>query len=439
MASSTLSLGSSAYELLEALDPSKSSDDAKIRDRGNGNVDLLSATNGALIGDSTATGNGIGIQAAALSNGMDVKVFGASDELKFTAADVVADGTESGSDAAADKVRLFGNAEKLELQTGGGADNIAALRDATNAKISTGSGDDTLRIGGKADGSLISTGTGDDNILVGRASDGIDIVAGAGDDTVTFNNKFTTSGTLRTESYDDGTGGTATTQFSNLIDLGAGNDQLTARDGIEATGVARYRVAAGEGNDTITFGANSDSEGVDLLTQAGSDSIVLGQSITDSTINFGADTNSSNLGDTLVLGSGGSMINTTITSGNAGGDSLVMGGYVSYDNSTFTSQFGSGADNIDFSNGTADFAGSLWNLGGGNDTLTLNGSSIINANFALGGGSNTVYANSAAFFDGVVISDFGADDVLIIGTATIAFADRNDTDVTGLYGITFNS
>lgn len=49
MASSTLSLGSSAYELLEVLDGSPTttaSNDAVVRDRSNGKVDLLSTTRG---------------------------------------------------------------------------------------------------------------------------------------------------------------------------------------------------------------------------------------------------------------------------------------------------------------------------------------------------------------------------------------------------------
>ena len=433
MASSTLSLGSSAYELLEVLSDGSASttasNDAVVRDRSNGKVDLLSTTRGGLIGDATATDNGVGITASAA---IDLKVMAASDELQFSAADVGAtNGTESGT-SYADKVRLFGNAEKADLQTGGGADNIAALREFTNSQLSSGSGNDTIRIGGKADGSTIMAGAGDDKITIGRASNAVDLTAGDGADTVTFNNKLTTSEALQSVSYSDGSGGEAATQFSNLIDLGSGNDQANFKDGIEASGTSRYRVAAGSGDDTITFGYNSTTDGVDLLSQAGNDSITLGSSTLNSTINLGNDAGS----DTLVLGTNASMINTTITSGNSGGDNISMVGDLSYDDSSYLSQLGSGADNVSFT-GTTDFAGSTWKLGGGNDTLTMTGTgSFIDTNIDLQGGTNTVKMDTDSFYEGVVISGFDkADDILIIGSTTYTWGSGTYSVSGGEYSV----
>ena len=420
MASSTLSLGSSAYELLEVLDNS-ASDNATLRQRGT-NADLLSTTRGASIDQ-------VGIAPA--TGGANVNVMGSSSQLLFAGSDVQADGSTSGS-GGVDNLRLFGTADQASVNTGAGDDNVAVFRDLTTSTLESGTGSDNVRIGGKADNSDIRLGDGNDNLVVGKASTNLDVVAGAGNDTVSF------AGKLKAGSS------------GNFVDLGTGDDQVTFADGINDispsdTSTGRYRVGAGEGNDAITFGSNSDSERVDILGEAGADTITLGKSLSDSTINLGHD----NDADSLVLGSGGSMTNVTVTSSSTGstGDVLSFAGDVNYTASS-TSTLGSGNDAVSFT-GNADFGGvANWNLGTGADTLTMTGGgTFLDANISLGNDSaidrvvfdNPATSTYAGWLGDFVISDFGSNDVLVIGSTNYAWADIDtQSEVDAIFG-SFNN
>ena len=396
--------------LLEVLDNSGSGNTA-LRQRGT-NTDLLSTSRGALIDD---------ISVSVATGGANVNVFGNSSDLSFSGSDVHASGS-----GGVDNLRLFGDTSQASINTGSDNDNVAAFRNVTNSTFDTGSGSDNVRIGGSADNSVISLGGNTDNLVVGRASTNLDVAAGSGNDSVTFASKLKAGAS------------------GNAIRLEGGDDQVIFADGIndirpQDPSTARYLVDLGSGKDVAIFGANSTSERVDIAGGAGADTIILGKSLSDSNINLGVD----NDADSLVLGSRGSMTDVTVTSSSTGstGDVLSFAGTVNYSTAS-TSTLGQGDDYVSFT-GDTDFGGvANWNLGAGADTLTMaGGGTFLDANISLGNDSaidRVVFDNTsmyAGFMGDFVISDFGTNDVLVIGSNSYAWTDIDtQSEVDDLFG-----
>jgi hypothetical protein len=367
---STLALGQASYDLLDALVTSSTNKDSSITEtiratkRGGTITGKQSAEGDAAVAFSANFGEISTLNVADLSEGLNISDADAHEYTEFT----------EGLNA---NINFFSNAENAQVSLGAGDNRFNAARAFTNSTVSALGGSDTVRIGGDASGSQILLGDGDNNVTISRAASDLDVHVGTGDDSLLFLGKLT----------DDAYG-------ANYIYTHEGSDTLRLIGGVDGN----YTIGLGSGDDNVIFGANSISSGFYLETAQGNDLITLGKGTENANITFGYAAGPITTGsDTLVLGVGADITNSTITSMQTGGDSLQLSGYI------FGSDFylGTGADKIDLL-GTGLYSSIDLGYDNSVDTVT--------------------FSDASGYFDNV-INNFGSQDVLIIGGYTYGYND----------------
>lgn len=471
MPASTLALGQAAYDLLDELDGNAdgqiSADLESITIREN----VRSSVRGGVInGLSIGADGNFSFNPAEVDKGTidSLNILDRSRNFTFTDSDLdtteettSVDGvdgvynTESGLASNAD-INFLGSAESANVGLGGGDNSINASRDFTNSEIQSLDGADTVRIGGSADGSFLSTGAGKDNLRVARSSEDLNVSMGDGDDEALFLGALTpgesrsTSKSITSSTPNDGV---------NIVNMGRGDDKVEFIGGIQGSNMFQfgtqlgwidsyddsgYEVQLGAGNDLVEFGSNSNNSGFALNTDTGQDTVVLGGSTQFAQFDLGSDSS----GDSVVLGAGAEFMNSVIRSSNSAGDTLRLAGDV-IDSAI---RLGSGDDSVKV-DGVLDFTQgeSVWDLAGGDDTLvfgelstlstfageglislgtgadelSLEGSALafgdVEFDLGLDADVDTIRFDSSTGYSGVVISNFGDNDILFIGEGQYGF------------------
>jgi hypothetical protein len=329
------------------------------------------------------------------------------------------------------------------FELGNGNDRFNAARDVINSEITGQEGNDTVRIGGNASGSFVDTGDGNDQFIVSRSSTGLDVVMGEGNDTALF------LGALTAEIHNN---------VQNIVDLGNGNDLGSFIGGVQGSS-AGYQIHLGDGNDTAVFGPSSSSDHFTLSTGTGTDNIKLGRNTSNATLDLGWDQGGASAsGDLVVLGVGATLTDSQIRSGQSN-DTLRFAGTIL--NTDLDLGWGNSLVEVDAVAGFGTSGTTSWNLGSGNDTLIFDELSFISELNALGAGiinlgtgsdelhllgsgydlefdlgddngADTVFFNTdwsepdkGWGYAGLTISNFGEDDVLVIGDEFYAYQDVN--------------
>ena len=424
--SATLALGQASYTLLDVL----GDDGAKVASLSKrGSTETLSAVKrGGEISDIGITGNGLTtLNVADRSSGL----FYADNYISNSSID--------------SKINLLAGSSFSTFELGDGDNRFNAARDLTDSEVTAHEGDDTIRIGGSADGSFVSTGDGDDHFTANRGSEGLDVAMGEGDDTALFLGTLT-AGLNPVTSF-------AINDGQNIVDMGAGDDNATFLGGVQGgeRGSTGYEIQLGAGDDTVVFGANSRSNSFVLNTGTGRDEVMLGRTTTNAEIDLGWDNGGQ--GDRVVLGVGATLEDSLIRSGQSN-DLLFLAGTVT--DSTLDLGWGNADVDVSGAVGFSDETDALWDLGGGNDTLTFREYSDISllgneshGYFDLGTGADSLSLLGTGFgewgviefdlgvdsdidtielgldlaYSGLLINNFGDEDILIIGDNDYGYED----------------
>ena len=406
MAAQTLSIGQAGYTLNPAT-PSEPGTSITAATRGTTASRIFDVRSAA--GQGPVIENlGIGANNGALYTAVQtstVNVFDATSGLQANLGD------------GRDTLNLFGAADRAaigldatNISAGGGNDLLNAQSGFTNSSLQAGLGNDTVRIGGTADGSSLELGAGNDSLYLVGASEGVYVNGEAGSDTLFF----------------------VGTQTNALVYGGDGSDSITFLNGTPggtAGLVGSYQsgsagVDSGSGDDTIVFGVNSSSDNFALNTGSGSDVVQLNGSVTGAQISLGSEIGGVK-GDSVSMT--GSMIDSSVTSGNTAGDVLVFGAGSSVTNTSFA--LGAGNDSLVFGNTVFgdSSASSLISLGGGNNTLTFGSTSYVgnyNINLASGLADTISFLGS---YSNVVITGADSSDVLYVGSTQYSYVAQNNT------------
>jgi len=436
--SATLALGQASYTLLDVLND----DDAKVASLSKrGSTETLSAVKrGGEISDIGILGDGsTTLNVTDRSSGL----FYAENHTSNSTVD--------------SKINLLAGSFDSTFELGNGDNRLNSARDLTYSEVTAHEGDDTIRIGGSADGTSVSTGAGDDQFTANRGSVGLDVAMGEGDDTALFLGTLTAGLNLVTP-FDINYG-------RNIIDMGAGNDSATFLGGVQGgePGSTGYEIQLGAGYDTVVFGASSRSDGFVLNTGTGSDMVTLGRTTTNAVIDLGWDSGGDGdhqntdlfyeQGDLVVLGIGASLADSLIRSGQSE-DALLLAGTVT----DTTLDLGLGNAEVDVFGAVvfSDDTDAFWDLGGGNDSLTFREYSDISllgnesyGYFDLGTGADSLSLLGTGFgewgaiefdlgddndidtiefgldsaYSGLLINNFGDEDILIIGDSEYGYED----------------
>lgn len=331
--------------------------------RGEAGSDKLYGEDGAdrLLGGAGADFllGGAGGDTLSGGTGADISIGEAGNDALFAGAGDTGNDTLVGSSGE----DTLGGGTGNDFLIGGGADDGATANFVeTNGDSSEdgsdvlfgGSGDDTLLGGGwdddkgtdngtYNDGEAIVTGTGNDQLWAGTGNDMV--IASAGNDSL---GGGTGDDTLMAGAGNDviygGKGDGADTGTNDVIDAGAGNDQIFSSGGNDSVngGDGNDNIFSGGGNDTVDGGAGADT----LWGGGGNDSFIGGS---------GA--------DLFVFEAGHG--DDTITDFEVGTDTLQL--------SDTTTDFTDVQSVIDASTSTG--SGVRIDLGGG-DTLVLQGVSL---------------------------------------------------------------
>jgi len=447
MAASTLSIGSTGYELLDLLDNSGSSPTALTGP-------LTSETGSFVAGSSDSRGT-------VLKSGNNRTVnLRSSDGRNGTISDIGI-GTVGGAPLDNNTTNIFANVSEFTSIQGalndtlnifGNADGVNIFSDEgiiqpkgtslVNESDST-AGDDLVRISGNLSGSgynstrsTIYTDDGDDTIRIGGNVSDTDFFLGNQSDLLDIrgnisNSYISTDGSGSVDSSDNPTddgasgngndyvriGGTAT---STIIQTYGGNDTVNIGGSfsgtyINTTGTDRADAAVelGAGQDSLVLsnGANT----AQFNTGAGSDTVNLSGDYINTSFYLGGDSSSAP-GDYFSSGRNGSFENSTISSGNTSGDTLIFGSGSSFYGSSITNS--GGADSMVFGSGLT-FVDSSISTNGGGDTLVFGAnSSFFNSTLDLGSNSTAdqiYFSGSNSDLSGLSISGADSNDTLFIG------------------------
>jgi hypothetical protein len=385
--SSTLSLGQASYELLDALVTTSTNRDqtktATVRAEFRGGVidpGEVTVAFGNRSGDIST------LNIADESFGLSILDGDLSPTTSYPNQTSYPNPTLPSAPAggANARVNLMADAEQAQIALGQGDNKLFAAKDLLRSTVSAGLGDDTVRIGGSASYTELNLGGGDNSVLVAKDSEGLSVNVGdddihdAGSDTLLFLGSLTAAG------YG----------FENTINTRGGDDFISFTGGLEGGDQGEYLVHAGAGDDTILFGSQKLSNNFDLDTGEGSDFIALGRGTGNADIGLGYGAGS----DTLVLGLGADITASVIHSSQTGGDHLYLSGYV---------------------------AESDFYLGNGGDFIGLYGAGV-NSSFDLGYDDVmdiVELTDSFGSYDGITISNFGEEDILIIGNDSYRYND----------------
>src|SRR5690606_18799793 len=225
------------------------------------------------------------------------------------------------------------------------------------ATVTFGASGDFLSVGGGVYGATIGLGGGDNEARIAWSVKGSEITSLDGNDTLAV-------------------GGSV---YGSTIDVGGGNNQVSI-DG----SVKRSSFSSADGDDTLTIGGGVERSTVELGD--GNDALSIGCGVSKSTIDLGDGNNVA----TII----GAIKSSTITSG-GDDDQLTLGD----------------GKKAPYVRGRGENALSEIDLGGGNDTLTINGSKY---------GSHGPVVGSGAFLnggdgDGGTLTVRAVDDLDLVG------------------------
>lgn len=437
MAASTLALGQASYQLLELLDggtTGKVSKEASVQQTGSAATLQASRRGGEI--------SNVSINQEQASKVKTINITDRSSNLSYS------DVGDINS-----VINLLASSKSSEFNLGNGSNRFNAANDLVNSEVTSFEGSDTIRIGGNASGSFVSTGDGNDQFTANRASTGLDVVMGEGDDTALFLGTLTAGANSVTP--------VPINEGLNIVDTGEGNDRATflggARGGVP--GDTGYELQLGTGNDTAVFGPNSSNDGFVLNTGTGSDNVTLGRNTSNAVLDLGWDNGGAGYegnpdldsvqGDLVILGVGATLAESGIRSGQSQ-DTLRFAGTVV--DTSLDLGWGGSLVEVDGRAGFGTSDTTVWDLGGGNDTLIFGELSDLSllgdgAGFiSLGTGADELillgsgYGFNTIEFDlgndgdidiirfgldsayaGFTISNFGRDDILFIGSGSYGY------------------
>lgn len=472
MAATTLALGQAAYDLLDELDGAVDGEISQELESLSIRENIRSSVRGAVLDNLSigADGANFSFNSAEVGKGTieSLNILDRSRNFSFIDSDIDTTPSTTGVDgvdgvfdtstglASNANINFLASAETAEVALGGGDNFLNASRDFTNSEVQSLDGADTIRIGGSANGSFFSTGAGEDNLSVAGSSEGLNVSMGDGDDEALF------LGTLTPGS--ESTGVSVDTEINdgvNVINMGRGNDTVEFVGGIQGSDAFQvgallgtvdsynssgYEVQLGAGDDLAEFGSNSVNSGFALNTGTGQDTVVLGGSTQFAQFDLGYGAS----GDSVVLGAGAELMNSVVQSSNSAGDTLRLAGDV-IDTAL---SLGSGGDAVNVE-GVLEFSQgeSVWDLAGGDDTLVFGEFSTLSTSgfdgeglISLGTGADELSLEGSALtfgdvefdlgldadvdivrfesstgYSGVVISNFGDNDILFIGEGEYGF------------------
>jgi len=242
--------------------------------------------------------------------------------------------------------------------------SISAGSEIQENIIYAGGGNDTIRITGSIEDSYIFLGDGNDYFSAG-SSNNVDVKGDDGNDYIQFRKLAS----------------------DTRVNTGSGFDTVTL-SGLEGSyndGVAA--VELGANNDSLSLGSGNYFN-ANFNTGSGIDSIVIaGNSYFDNTsfhLDGFLENNNVSGGDRITSEQGNFFYASTFTSNNSNGDTLVFGSTTAFESSTIT-------------------------FGSGNDSLVFGSNSILNDSFIrMGGQSDTLVFGASTSFNNTVI-DLGGD------------------------------
>ena len=357
MSVSTLSLGSSTYELLDGLGATAVN---------KGSNTLISSKNVitdlGIDGFSQANSN-LTIKAASIQNftadlgaGNDVLniignvdsasiLFGNQSDTGNNRLDIRGDLTASSSVLADLDDPLSEYTDNYNFETFGdvigrnqisgaaGNDSFTISGIVKDTNFYMAAGNDSLVIGGAAEDVYVNTGSGNDLVEFRGTTNNIIVQTDSGNDTIIFRNEL-----IGKENYDDVTA---------AVELGAGNDSLTL-----ANGASYAEINTGSGKDILRLTGDFTSTEFYL-----SDSVSL-----------------NTFGDSISISSNSEFYDSNFSSINTLGDTLIVGSYSSWNDSDIN--FADGNDSLVFGS-NATFIDSRISLGDGADSLVFGSSTIF--------------------------------------------------------------
>ena len=412
-ASTTLALGTSSYQLLDAFDAVEQINSIKVVRSGNATTNSASVTS---LNGKTIENFGIGglgwSDGTVANNSLNV-----SGNFENFSADLA---------AGNDTLNIVGNLSGafIELDdsssASSGNDRLQISKNLTSTspsspeqrnQIFTGAGNDTIQIGGLLEDTNMYLGSGNDSLVVSgdanriyvgsdaksgfdTAADGRDylefrgmvtdavIQTGGGNDTVVFRKQFYGQSNQDISDFDP-------LASVSAIDLGSGNDSLTL-----SAGASNARISTGSGSDTLHFSGSFDNLAVNL----GGDKVELTGTAGSSFTNVDFSSASAD-GDTLMVGAGFVFSETNFYLG-SGDDSLVFGSGSLFNDVVFST--GDGADTLVFGTSTM-FGNTYINLSdpsSGTDVVSFAEYDFIDLVTVAGGTSDILYIGSNKYVYG---------------------------------------
>ena len=403
---STLSLGSSSYDLLENLGTTAVtkgsntliSSNYQITDLGIGgdsqeisNVTIKAASiqnftadlgkgNDVLniIGDVDSASILFGSQTDTGNNRLDIRgdltanssvlsnlEYSYSEYIDYTSSDVIGRNQISGA-------------------AGNDSFKISGIVKDTNFYMAA--GNDSLVIGGAAEDVYVNIGAGNDLVEFRGTTNNIIVQTDSGNDTVIFRNEL-----IGLANYDDVTA---------AVELGAGNDSLTL-----ANGASYAEINTGSGKDILRLTGDFTSTEFYLSGTAPGDSFP-------------------NTGDSISISSNSTFYDSSFSSINTLGDTLIVGSYSSWNDSDIN--FADGNDSLVFGSNST-FIDSRISLGGGADTLVFGSNAIFdNTTIDLGDDSDmdVLRFSSQSDFDDVEFIGYDDTDIYYIGATLYTFGNN---------------
>lgn len=397
MPHSTLSLGSTSYDLLSPLENFELEDleeqGLQLSSKGK-NLNLR-------VNDDLSPLVGLGLEQAASTN-LNIK----GNLADFIAGlgnnrdTVYINGDISGVDISTDQQNATVQGHDLLVVNGnitgsdnleinqfamfGGNDTVRLLGEVEDSDFHLGAGNDSLVISGLAGNVYVGGEGGRDFIEFRNLSTDVIVQSGDGDDTVIFN------------------GITGTNYFEDAplasVDMGAGNDVLLLNNG---------------------------AYNVEINTGSGSDRLKLSGDFENTFFNFSGNSASELSADFVSVSAGSLFSNSSFTSDNILGDTLVVG-YRSILIETDIN-FGDGNDSVIFGSSSS-FTDNYFKLGEGSDTLVFgNGSSFDNMTIDLGDDNDIdIVRISDDYVGDIIILGGNAGDILWIGAQEISFSEESN-------------
>ncbi|MCR9122344.1 MAG: autotransporter outer membrane beta-barrel domain-containing protein [Phyllobacteriaceae bacterium] len=269
-------------------------------------------------------------------------------------------------------------------------DNIA------DADVRAGSGNDIITVTGSTIASDVDGDQDDDQITVTNSSVGDDIRGEEGNDTITVNGTTTVGRDISSGTGDDIlnlNGGSVTRDVTTF----SGNDTVNI-NGIAIAG----DVDTGTDDDTVTM--NSGSVGGDIDTGGGDDTVNLGGGTLTGIVDLNVATPTGQ--DTVNFTGGTTTISGIVQTTNRGVVNFATGSTVNLTGAHLTGaqrdvvSLGEDADQMDLIGVTLnanDGSGGFWNLdfGTSDDTMTIDGGSVVNANIDMGTGADSLTIGNA--------------------------------------------